>query len=180
MRYRFVRKKSTTSTNDDIKAYFDADEPEGLVVVADHQICGRGRKGSWSDDGLHTLLMSILLRPQCSLDDYLRINYWSGQSVMSAVQTLSKSQLQLQMKWPNDVLLNGRKVCGILQEGILQQETLMAVALGIGLNVNVRQDFFDQKGLDEASSLQIEQPQIWDKEELLQAILEKFSCLYTL
>lgn len=178
MNYRIIHKPTTHSTNNDVKVFFESNEPEGLVIAADHQTAGRGRNGAWKDDSEGMLLMSLLLRPECSLDDYLQLNYWAGQAVIHAVQAQSSQSLQLSIKWPNDVLLSGRKICGVLQEGSLHKNRLKVVALGIGLNVTTSQSFFDRAVLDQATSLLIAHPQVWDKERLMRDILQHFSVLY--
>lgn len=177
MKYRLIHKSSTFSTNDDIKDYFDTDEPEGLVVIAEHQTNGRGVSGDWEDDGKSLLLFSLLLRPYCLITDYLKINYCIAQAVIQAINIFDES-LSLKVKWPNDVFLNRKKICGILQEGDLRGKTLSSVALGVGLNVNVKSDFFAKNDLENGTSLYIESHRRWDKTILLNEILNQFALLY--
>lgn len=177
---KIIHKETTLSTNDDIKAYFDLDEPEGLVIVAKHQMAGRGRNGAWSDDARGMILMSILLRPHCPVKSYIELTHMASMAIIDAIQEdLDNECSNLEIKWPNDVLFNGRKMAGILQEGSLEGETLKAVALGIGINVNTSADFFEQVDLPDATSLLIETGKTWDVEVLRDSILRHLDGLYS-
>jgi BirA family biotin operon repressor/biotin-[acetyl-CoA-carboxylase] ligase len=124
----------TGSTNDDALAAVRAGAPSGSVFLADHQTQGRGRRGkSWvAAPGSH-LLFSILLRPGTSRPLGSALPLAVGLGVRDALA--AHSQVPLAVKWPNDVLAGGRKLAGILCEGQLEGQQLVAVVIGIGINV---------------------------------------------
>ncbi|MDZ4763656.1 MAG: biotin--[acetyl-CoA-carboxylase] ligase [Chloroflexota bacterium] len=126
------------STNDTSLAWLRDNAAHGSIVIADYQTRGRGRLGrSWHAPPGTALMFSIILRPSHL---YLaRVNMIAALSVEMALNDVGAAQTTL--KWPNDVLLNGRKVCGILSEGAWDGSQFLGVALGIGINVSV--DFGD-------------------------------------
>ena len=124
----------TGSTNDDALAAARAGAPSGSVFIADHQTQGRGRRGkSWvAAPGQH-LLFSILVRPGAGAPPPSALTLAVGLGVRSALAPVSLARLGL--KWPNDVLAEGRKLAGVLCEGQFTGSTLSAVVIGIGINV---------------------------------------------
>ncbi|MBI5463365.1 MAG: biotin--[acetyl-CoA-carboxylase] ligase, partial [Ignavibacteriales bacterium] len=103
------------STNLCAKVMADAGTEEGAVVIADHQTAGRGRRGrTWVDARGDNLLYSILLRPALSTDDLARLTFLVATAVARTVH--ATGNLTAECKWPNDVLIDGKKVCGILVE----------------------------------------------------------------
>jgi BirA family transcriptional regulator, biotin operon repressor / biotin---[acetyl-CoA-carboxylase] ligase len=116
---------SCASTQDVLR---DASLPEGAVAVTEHQTAGRGRQGrSWQDAPSRSLLFSILLRPPMGLPIH-QLSLVAGLAVAEAIDAVADTNAEL--KWPNDVLLTGRKVAGTLLES-----TENAVICGIGVNV---------------------------------------------
>lgn len=129
-----------TSTNDEARRMAEAGAPEGTVVWADHQSEGRGRHGrAWFSSPGEDVLLSVVLRPR-ALPDRLGIVTMMG-AVAVAESILAASGLESRIKWPNDVLIGGRKVSGMLlesaQDGRLGTPPRFVV-LGIGINVNQR------------------------------------------
>ncbi len=129
----------TRSTQDDARdwALADPPAPHGAVVIAEEQTAGRGRQGrQWLAARGSSLLFSVILRPRAPehLPQYMMVG---GLAVYDALAPLLGERVAL--KWPNDVLAAGRKVCGVLAEGLWLGDTLAAVILGIG--INVRTDF---------------------------------------
>lgn len=138
-RWRVHRVASTGSTNSDVAAAARAGEPEGYVLVADEQTAGRGRLGRpWSSPAGSSLSVSILLRP-----GPVAGSRWSwlpllvGVAVVDAVH--DAAGLPANLKWPNDVLLEGGKLAGILVERVDTPAGPAAVA-GVGLNVTAAPD----------------------------------------
>jgi len=113
--------------------------PEGLAVLADEQSSGRGRLGrSWHSPGGAGVWLSVLLRPTFPSEQAPRLAIAAGLSVARAIQrTVS---LECDLKWPNDVLLNGRKLAGILAEAARADDQSFFVVLGVGINVSVAGD----------------------------------------
>jgi BirA family transcriptional regulator, biotin operon repressor / biotin---[acetyl-CoA-carboxylase] ligase len=119
---------------------------DGLVVLADDQTAGRGQHGrTWTCPGGAGVLMSVLIFPPPALRRPAILTAWAAVAVCDVIATTFA--LEATIKWPNDVLIEGRKVCGILIE-----QTRAAVA-GIGVNVNQPAEYFAANGLNEGASL---------------------------
>ena len=124
----------TASTNADVVARARAGEPAGLVLLAEEQSAGRGRLDRrWQAPARSSLLMSCLLRPAPPSSTWTLLPFVCGAAVAEAVRAVAR--LDADLKWPNDVLVRGCKLGGILGERV---DT--AVVVGIGLNVSVRTD----------------------------------------
>lgn len=128
--------EATDSTNDIAKEHGKIGTKEGLLVVAERQNQGRGRRGrNWhSEPG--GLYFSLLLRPRLSLMEVSTITLLVAVSIVQVLR--SDYQLAAQIKWPNDILVNNRKLCGILTELSADPETINYLVLGIGLNCNTK------------------------------------------
>ena len=127
--------EETSSTNDVAARLGRGGHPGGLLVFAEHQTAGRGRFGRRWDSSSHAgLWFSLLLRPQFPVQVWPRLTTWAGVCVASAVERATG--LRAQMKWPNDILIAGKKVAGILTECASDDARGMFAVVGIGLNVN--------------------------------------------
>jgi BirA family biotin operon repressor/biotin-[acetyl-CoA-carboxylase] ligase len=124
------------STNQVVLDEAAAGAPEGLVVVAEHQRAGRGRLGrTWVSPPGGSLLVSVLLRPDVTAEQLHLVTMAAGISIAAAVSEVARVDAVL--KWPNDVLVDDRKLAGVLVEvDIAGDGTLRAVVLGVGVNVN--------------------------------------------
>lgn len=142
------------STNERAAAWATDGAPEGAVVLAEYQATGRGRHGrSWTADKGQNLLFSVVLRPRLEADRWSLITVAAGVAVAETVEAFVRPH-RATIKWPNDVLLEGRKTCGILLESSLSTpDPDTVVVLGIGLNVN-QTDFPDALA-DTATSLRL-------------------------
>ncbi len=126
--------------------------PEGTVVIADAQTGGKGRLGRrWISPPHVNLYLSVILRPPVSVAAAPSINLLAGVAVAEAI--VSVCALTPSIKWPNDVLVNDKKVCGILAEMQTSATTLHAIILGIGVNINAPLSTFPAELRDKASSL---------------------------
>lgn len=144
--------------------------PHGAVVVADHQMRGRGRMGrSWlAAPGLN-LTFSVILRPDLPTDRFGMMTVAGCAGVARCIDRFAEP-LHAAVKWPNDIFLNGRKVCGMLLEASWNTPASRpAVVLGVGLNVN--QEEFPDSIRDRATSLLLETGRIVPRAELLAALL---------
>ncbi len=122
------------STNEKALALVRDGAPQGSIVVADEQTRGRGRLGRvWYAPPGTALMFSYLLHPRAEALSY--IGMMAALAVCEAVEALGVQQARI--KWPNDVQIDGRKLCGVLPEASWQAERLLGVALGIGINVRV-------------------------------------------
>jgi BirA family transcriptional regulator, biotin operon repressor / biotin---[acetyl-CoA-carboxylase] ligase len=161
---------SIDSTNRRALELAEAGAPAGMLVVADVQTAGRGRHGrAWlADPGLN-LLCSVVLRPPLAADRLGLVTIASGVAVAEAVEPLV-APLAPALKWPNDVLLEGRKICGMLLEA-RHGAGPPAVVLGIGLNVN--QVDFPAPLAETATSLRLETGRLIPRAALLAHLLER-------
>lgn len=126
------------STQDKAKEYAQKGEEEGFVLQALEQSKGRGRHGkNWvSQKG--NLYMSVILKPECLVDESSQLAFVSALAVSDAIEGfLPSGMVRKNLKWPNDVLVNNKKIAGILIENTLVRGRIEFVTLGIGLNVNV-------------------------------------------
>jgi BirA family transcriptional regulator, biotin operon repressor / biotin---[acetyl-CoA-carboxylase] ligase len=125
----------TGSTNADLVAAARAGAPEGTVLVADFQAAGRGRLDrTWTAPPEASLLCSILLRPDLRPGQLHRCTQTVALAAAMACERIAG--IVPQLKWPNDLLINGRKLAGVLAESVLVGARIEAVIVGIGLNVN--------------------------------------------
>ena len=164
--YRFV--ESCTST----QRLLGDDDPEGAVAVADAQTEGRGRLGRrWLAPPGTSLLVSILLRPQVDPARLPELSLVAGRACAEAIASVTG--LEPDVKFPNDVLLGGRKVAGILTEASEGR-----VVLGVGVNVTQRPGELPPDARTPATSLAIETGRAIDRGELLVALLEHLEKRY--
>ncbi len=138
------------STSDYLKQNVHKFE-EGTVVVAKSQVNGRGRRGNvWENGKNEAIFMSILLKPSMKVDSMLRISLVCSLSIL---QALKKYNENFGIKWPNDIVFEGKKVCGILTEFVSSIELDHNLILGIGINVN--NISFDKDIAHKATSLKL-------------------------
>lgn len=141
------------STNDYATLLLSKNKPiEGCVVITDHQTQGKGQYGrKWDTIKGQNITMSVILYPDLEASRQFDLNIITSLAVTSAIKSITG--MQAQIKWPNDIYLNDKKVCGILIKNNLMGSIIHQCILGIGLNVN--QPVFDPN-LPNASSLFIE------------------------
>ena len=164
--FRLLVRESVGSTNDEVRALAQAGAADGLIVLAQHQTAGRGRRGAaWFSPAGESLAFSILVRPEEPKALWPRLALAAGLAVAEAVETFGP---QAGIKWPNDVWIGQRKVAGILVEA----GSDFAV-VGIGLNVNTTG--FPPEVSEIATSLRIETSRMLSRAEVLGAIIRKFA-----
>jgi len=124
-----------SSTNDIAFKLADEGAEEGTVVTADFQTKGRGRQGrSWFCPDGQGLLFSVILKPDMLLEQSMLITLLSSIAVARTIEEIST--VKPQIKWPNDILIDSKKICGILTEAQSEADLIKCVVMGIGLNVN--------------------------------------------
>ena len=170
--------RSVKSTNDLAAKLAEDGAPEGVIVTAEEQTKGRGRLGrSWFSPPRTGIYVSIILRPSVAPENA------PGLSVMTAValaDTLTKWRPGLvQIKWPNDVWINGRKTAGILTELSAERTRINHVVVGVGINVNHQASEFPDNLRAMATSIRRELRHKVDRLELLREFLRHFEKEYT-
>ena len=149
----------------------DGDHPHGAVAVAEHQTAGRGRSGRvWEDEPSRALLCSVLLQPPGGAP-LPQLSLVVGLAVAAAVEATAGAETRL--KWPNDVLVDGLKVAGILLEAAGGR-----VACGIGINVNQERGELPPGTRTPAISLRVATGQTLDRGQLLAAVLTELEARY--
>lgn len=163
------------STN--VKARLLAEEgvPHGTVVIADKQTHGKGRRGrNWETASKKSIAMSIVLRPDVLPTVASMLTLVMGMSVVEACSQVL--HVETQIKWPNDVVLNDRKICGILTEMSTEIDYINYIVVGTGINVNM--DSFQEEIVAIATSLKAETGQSVLRSELTAAVLDCFEVNY--
>jgi len=160
----------TTSTNDEAKEGSRNGAPHGAIWVAESQTAGRGRQGrKWTSPRGENLLFSILLRVNARSERVPLAAIVAGLAVYEAI-CKSVSPARVHVKWPNDVWIDGRKVCGILVESILSRAGESVVIVGIGINVHTRS--FSPEIAQTATSLALASDTPPDRGKLLVEIVK--------
>jgi len=165
----------TDSTNRVALELGHAGEPQGAVVLAEEQTAGRGRAGrAWHSERATGIYVTLLLRPKLAPVQAPLLTMMAGLSAHSAVQALTG--LEVDLKWPNDLLVRGRKLGGILTEMHAEPGQIRFVIVGIGLNVN--QEKFPGELANLATSLRAETGKPQSRMELLVRLLHEFESDY--
>ena len=164
--YRFVDETEST------QRLFDGDEPEGATVAADFQKHGRGRLGRiWEAPPGRALLFSVLLRPRPPMVLWPELSLVAGEAVAWALQ--AETGVPAELSHPNDVLVEGRKIAGILPEASTGK-----VILGIGVNVDQTAAELPEETPKPPTSLRVETGREWSRAPLLVAILAELDHRY--
>jgi BirA family biotin operon repressor/biotin-[acetyl-CoA-carboxylase] ligase len=163
---------SLESTNAHAVAFAADPANHGLVITAVEQTAGRGQFGrSWSAPPASSVLMSVLLFPPPQLRRPSILTAWAAISVCDMLR--DAAGIDTTIKWPNDVLNNGKKLCGILSEGAPRY-----VVVGIGLNVTQSAADFERLGLLSATSLWLASGRLFDVREIAAALLNHLDSWY--
>lgn len=160
--------RTVDSTNEELKRQARQGAVSGLVVTAEEQTAGKGRFGrQWCAGHDGGLYFSLLLRPDLPPADIASITLASGYAVCLAVREFTG--LPAQIKWPNDIIIGRKKLCGILTEMAAQSDRVDYVIVGIGINVN--NETFPDSIADKATSLALEAGHPWDRNDFLSCVL---------
>ncbi len=161
----------TASTNDVAREQAARSVAHGFVVAAERQTRGRGRLGRrWESERGAGLYVSILLRPDLAARDAGRLTILGSVAMADAVEAVAGFRPQI--KWPNDLMRDGRKLAGLLIETEPTSARLAWAVLGIGLNVNHVEDDFPAELRDVATSLRRVTGRVWRRADLLVALLQ--------
>src|SRR5437016_11299074 len=163
--------EQTASTNDAILQVVTANSNAGLVLFAEHQTAGRGRRGNkWESAAGKGLWFSILLRPGIQVNDSGRLTIWAMESICDVIRT--ELSLEPTIKLPNDVQIHERKVAGVLVEMRAQEKAPHLAIMGIGINVNQSVEDFPPELQNRAISLAMALHRPVDREKFAVALLQ--------
>ncbi|SDY98281.1 biotin--[acetyl-CoA-carboxylase] ligase [Thermoactinomyces sp. DSM 45892] len=150
---------------------------EGAIVVAEEQIDGKGRLGRvWHSPPRTGVWMSLILRPPIALQNAYHLTILTSVGIKRGIERVTG--LDIQIKWPNDLLIDGKKVCGVLTEIRGEQDRIHYAIIGIGMNVNTKKQDFPKEILDIATSLSIELGGDIHRATLIAAVLEELEECY--
>lgn len=164
------------STNTYCKTLDVNDIKEGTLIISEEQIKGKGTKGrSWVSPKGSGLWFSIILKPKININDIGKITILTSSALYETFKTLG---IESKIKWPNDIFINDKKVCGILTEAKLNKDIVEYIILGIGINVNSSFADFDNNLKVSATSLKIELNKEVDRCYVLGTFLNIFETFY--
>ncbi len=165
----------TDSTNIQAKRLAEDGGVHGTLVVAGRQETGKGRRGrTWESPKNSGIFMTLLLRPAVRPEDASMLTLVAAISVAKAIR--SGLELPAEIKWPNDIVLNGKKICGILTEMSTEIEFINYVVIGIGINVANQE--FPEEIAAMATSIALESGKQIYRAELIEAVWEQFEIYY--
>ncbi|MDD4101868.1 MAG: biotin--[acetyl-CoA-carboxylase] ligase [Kiritimatiellae bacterium] len=172
--------RETGSTNREMARIAAEGALEGVLLSADSQSQGRGRlERVWHSPPADNLYFSLLLRPSIEPGRAVSLPLVVGLAVAEAIVGMAP-ELETLVKWPNDILIGGRKVCGVLCEMQAEADSVRSVIPGVGLNVNMTTRDFTEALLETATSLRIAAGRVFSRVETLAAIINRMEPLYDL
>ena len=167
---------SIDSTNTKAKELAEEGYPNGTLVVADYQRAGKGRRGrTWESPSGTGIFMTLMLKPDINPNNASMLTLVAALAVAKAISDITGEQALI--KWPNDIVINGKKICGILTEMSAQFDYINHIVIGIGINVHNKD--FPEEIKETASSLMIESGgQHFRRAEIIEKIMEYFEEYY--
>jgi BirA family biotin operon repressor/biotin-[acetyl-CoA-carboxylase] ligase len=169
--------ESVESTQKIAQRLADENVPEGTVVIAEEQISGRGRMGRQFYSPKFTgIWMSMILRPNIPLPKTPQLTLLTAVAVVQAIE--EQAGITPEIKWPNDILLRGKKLTGILTELQAEADRIHSVIIGIGINVNQQLEDFPEELHSIATSIFIEKGEKVSRSSLIRSFFSKFEKLY--
>lgn len=167
--------EDTDSTNADAMRLGEEGAEHGTLVVANHQNKGRGRRGRvWQSPVGTTISMSFLVKPEIAPGKASMLTLVMALAVAKGIE--EACDLSTAIKWPNDILVNGKKVCGILTEMKAEMDYIHGVIIGVGINVNV--ESFPEDLQSMATSLILEKGRKVSRAEVIERVAENFEEYY--
>lgn len=168
---------SIGSTNSKAKELAEMKKQHGTVIISEEQTLGRGRLGrNWISPKYKGIWMSIILRPNIITENISQITLLGAAAVQKAIM---KMGINTSIKWPNDIVLNSKKICGILTEMSGEVDHINYLVMGIGINVNLDPEDFPTDLKDVATSLKLESGKHMDRKLLVANVLNNFEELYS-
>jgi BirA family biotin operon repressor/biotin-[acetyl-CoA-carboxylase] ligase len=174
---KIIHQETVDSTNVVAFKLALAGEPEGTCVIAESQNKGKGRLGrKWCSPVEKNIYLSVIARPQVHPSVVYPITFLSSLAVYDTIETLTGEKPTL--KWPNDVLMHGKKVCGTLLELSTEADMVRFVIIGIGFNVNMDADDLDDEIREKASSLAMETKKLYERALVCGTLLSNLEKYY--
>lgn len=169
---KVIQLEEVDSTNSYGKKLIDKFEDK-TAIITKKQTSGRGRLNrSWVDLGEENLFLSIILKPSETFNEiYPNLTQYLSVTLCKVIESYG---IQTQIKWPNDVLIDGKKIAGILSETVMQGQKLKGIVLGVGVNLNSNQEKINAIPNKIATSLNIETQKAIDLKEFLNKLLTEF------
>ncbi len=165
------------STNEYLKHLPEEETVHGTVCIGDHQSAGKGRLGrTWLSPRGSSIYISYLLKPDIEPANASMLTIVAALSVAKAINKVTG--LDTSIKWPNDIVVNSKKVCGILTEMTADMDRIERVIIGIGINVNM--ESFDDSIKDMATSLRIESGMVVKRADIIINMLKTFEEYYSM
>lgn len=168
--------KEVMSTNTVAKFFAEDEDSNGLVIVSEKQTNAKGRSGKPWESPLGGVWLSIILTPSITQNKIPIITLSTGLAVEKTFERLGIENAEI--KWPNDVLINGKKVCGILTEAIAKFNTIERVIVGVGIDVNLNVEDLPEDLQDGTDSLKSIVGKEFDENEVIKIFLEEFEKIY--
>ena len=166
-----VHYPSIGSTNREARMLASEGAKHGTLVLADAQTAGRGRRGrGWISPAGEGIFMSLILRPQAHPSQVARLSLLTALAVANAIAQVTA--LDARIKWPNDIVIQGRKVCGLLLEMDADESAVHSIVAGVGINVHQR--VFDEEIAHTAASLDLLGGRAYSRAEIVRAFLAQF------
>lgn len=173
---KIIHYNTINSTNIEAKNLANDGEIEGTVIISEEQINGRGRLGrGWVSPKNKGIWMSIILRPDINPVDAAKVTQIGAASVLLAIKNTGLDPL---VKWPNDIVVDGKKVCGILTEMNAELHRINYLVIGIGINVNIEENEYPNEIKEMATSLKIQTGKTINRKKLTADILNYFEEFY--
>lgn len=167
----------TDSTNIRAKELAEEGHPGGTLVVADRQEAGRGRRGrSWDSPSGTGIFMTLLLKPDMNPNHASMLTLVAAMAVARAISKCANTEALI--KWPNDIVIGGKKICGILTEMSAQFDFINHIVIGIGINVH--NEHFPEEIAETAGSILLQTGKRIRRAELIEQILEQFEYYYAI
>ncbi len=172
--YTIKQYDSIDSTSLEAKRLLAHGFGHGTVITAETQTAGKGRLGrAWDSANGTGIWFSVVLELQIALHQVSLYSFVAAVAVAEAIH--HTTDLTAQVKWPNDVLLRGKKVCGILLELVAERNQPVRIIIGIGINANQQICDFPEEVQAKATSLMVETGHVIDRKQILDAVLERLS-----
>ena len=173
-----IYKETIDSTNTYAFKLALTGKPEGTCIVAESQKSGKGRLNrTWFSPAYQNIYLSVILRPPVHPSKVYPITFLSSLAVHDAVKDLTG--LPPTLKWPNDVLINGKKVCGTLLEISTEADMVSFVIIGIGFNINMDAQHTDESIKDKATSLYMETGKTYNRAYVCAVLLSMLERYYS-